>query len=479
MLPEWWPWRSAAWRIGAVAGLLTVALGFLESYLFPPSTGLVGYSVVGLAVATGTFVVGRFFIQKPVDELRRALDAAADSDFLLRAASAHPNELSGLVAAANRLFARITDLQVQSIESRRELSLKAELADKASIIVEKNAALATRLREQSLLFDLLRTASTTLDLEGILRTICENASAALGYEEVAILLADPDSNQLVVRAAHGFPPDAKIIGMTLAPGEGISGVVAESRQALVIPDTSKDTRYLHYKGKHLQDGSFLCCPIQTRDRLLGLFNVLRPGANGFATADLRLATSIASCAALAIANAQLHAAVSALSMTDELTRLPNRRAFQQRIEEEIERADRGEDAFGVLMIDIDHFKRLNDTHGHAAGDEALRRVAARLRASLRRLDHLARLGGEEFVAILPRQARSSSTQIAEKLRAAVASTKLEGIGHVTISLGVAIFPDDGRTADALLETADRALFAAKRAGRKRVSSSPDGPPSHV
>lgn len=474
MLPEWWPWRSAAWRIGAIAGLLTVALGFLESYLFPSSAGLLGYSMVGLAVATGTFVVGRFFIQKPLDELRRALDQAADSDFLLRAATHHPNELSGLVSAANRLFARITDLQVQSIESRRELSLKAELANKASIIVEKNAALATRLREQSLLFDLLRTASTTLDLEDILRTICENASAALGYEEVAILLVDPQSQKLVVRAAHGFPPDAKIVGTTLTPGEGISGVVAESRQALVIPDTAKDTRYLHYKGKHLQDGSFLCCPIQTRDRLLGLFNVLRPGANGFADADIRLATSIASCAALAIANAQLHADVSALSMTDELTGLPNRRAFQQRIDEEIERADRGEDAFGVLMIDIDHFKRLNDTHGHAAGDDALRLVARRLRSSLRRLDHLARLGGEEFVAILPRQARISSTQIAEKLRAAVAATQL-GVGSVTISIGVATFPDDGRTAETLLETADRALFAAKRAGRNRVSSSPERP----
>lgn len=461
------PWRSAALRLallsGASGALACAGLARLDAL-----DGVAGIAVLASVVATATFLGVRAFVGRPLDTLRRAIDGAADSRFLGRAATDNPDEFGELARACNRLLAKITDLHVSVIDSERELLMKQEIEDKARIIEAQNAELAQRLREQELLGELARTMSATLDLRTVLRIICERASKTLGYEEVAILLVDEATGQLQVRATHGFPGDAGIEGMMLSPGEGISGIVARTGEVLLIPDTSRDTRYLHYKGKHLVDGSFLCCPIKKQDRIIGLFNVLRPRIDGFKEGDIRIATSLASYAALAIANAQLHGRVADLSMTDELTQLSNRRLFHQRFELELDRSERYASPFGVLMIDIDHFKRFNDTFGHAKGDEALRKVAESLKKGLRRIDLVARFGGEEFVALLPREDKASARAVAEKLRKAASELVVEGCGSLSISVGVAAFPEDGRDEATLLEASDRALFAAKGAGRNRV-----------
>src|SRR5262249_8013797 len=150
-----------------------------------------------------------------------------------------------------------------------------------------------RIRELSLLFDITRTINSTLDLSEVLRSICTRVGETLGFEEFAILLLDEETDRLVVRATYGLPPSESIDGMSFSPGEGISGIVARSKEWLLIPDTSRDTRYLHYKGKHLVDGSFLCVPIQHQERLVGLFNVLRPRVAAFSEGDIRLLTSLA------------------------------------------------------------------------------------------------------------------------------------------------------------------------------------------
>jgi diguanylate cyclase (GGDEF)-like protein len=254
--------------------------------------------------------------------------------------------------------------------------------------------------------------------------------------------------------------------MTFSLGEGISGIVARSGEWLLIPDTANDTRYLHYKGRHLVDGSFLCVPIKLQDDLIGLFNVLRPRTDAFSEGDIRLLTSLANYAALALANAQLHGRIKELSVTDELTQLANRRRLLESAALELDRAGRFEHPVSCLMIDIDHFKRFNDTHGHLRGDELLRRVGGVLRRELRKVDLAARYGGEEFVVVLSQLGRGEALRVAEKLRAAVAGATPDA--PVTISVGVACFPEDSRTLGGLLEASDRALFAAKRAGRNQV-----------
>jgi diguanylate cyclase (GGDEF)-like protein len=173
----------------------------------------------------------------------------------------------------------------------------------------------------------------------------------------------------------------------------------------------------------------------------------------------------------AMAKAKLYRELEELSRTDGLTGLSRRGPFEERLHEEIARARSFKTTFSILMIDIDHFKRLNDTYGHQMGDEVLRTVSQRLREGLYETDVIARYGGEEFVCLLPRSLPAGLKMKAERIRERVASEAfvigLEAV-TVTISIGIAHFPHDGDTADAVLAAADRALYAAKAAGRNCV-----------
>ena len=155
--------------------------------------------------------------------------------------------------------------------------------------------------------------------------------------------------------------------------------------------------------------------------------------------------------------------------TDELTDLPNFRAFRERIDDELERAGRYPAQFGVLVLDLDHFKKYNDTYGHLAGNTALQRVAGVIRAAIRTVDFAARYGGEEFAVIVPQIQIDTLRVIAERIRSGVeALPALRDGGTLTVSIGAAAYPKDGKTVEALFQAADERLYQAKREGRNRV-----------
>jgi diguanylate cyclase (GGDEF)-like protein len=155
--------------------------------------------------------------------------------------------------------------------------------------------------------------------------------------------------------------------------------------------------------------------------------------------------------------------------TDDLTDLPNFRAFREHIDNEISRAVRYPEQFGILVLDLDHFKLYNDRYGHLAGNDALQRVARALRIAVRAVDFPARYGGEEFAVIVPQIGAAGLATIAERVRALVESLPAPAGGAaVTISIGGALYPEDGTTVDALFHVADERLYQAKREGRNRV-----------
>jgi diguanylate cyclase (GGDEF)-like protein len=161
--------------------------------------------------------------------------------------------------------------------------------------------------------------------------------------------------------------------------------------------------------------------------------------------------------------------LKAHARTDELTSLPNFRAFRERIDLEIERAERYPERFGILILDLDRFKKYNDTYGHLAGNDALQRVARAIREAVRVVDFPARYGGEEFAVILPQLDAPALAAIAERIRASIeAMPAPAGGASVTVSIGAAMYPDDGTTPDALFRAADERLYAAKEGGRNRV-----------
>jgi diguanylate cyclase (GGDEF)-like protein len=172
--------------------------------------------------------------------------------------------------------------------------------------------------------------------------------------------------------------------------------------------------------------------------------------------------------ALALRNAWLLEQVQHLAATDSLTGLPNRETFQRSLSQEVARAARTGGEMSVLLLDLDHFKRINDTLGHQAGDTVLRSVAGVLDESCRPFDTPARYGGEEFAVVLPNTGEAEGRAAAERMREAIAAGAIDPA--VTVSIGLASFPVDGRDGDALVRAADEALYASKRGGRNRVTA---------
>ncbi len=186
----------------------------------------------------------------------------------------------------------------------------------------------------------------------------------------------------------------------------------------------------------------------------------------------RLARTFAEHAALALANLNLREILRMQSVRDSLTGLYNRRYMEESLEREVRRSTRKKSSLGVMMIDVDHFKRFNDTFGHEAGDAVLRTLANLFRTQLRGEDVVCRYGGEEFTMILPEASLDATRQRAEQLREAAkhATTEFRGksLDPVTLSIGVSCFPENGNAGETLLRAADAALYRAKELGRDHV-----------
>ena len=212
--------------------------------------------------------------------------------------------------------------------------------------------------------------------------------------------------------------------------------------------------------------SIACLPLIVHDQAIGVINITnKQGGMPFSSTDIEMLQAIADQAALAINRARLWEQ----SVTDSLTGLFIRRYLMTRFNEEIVRAKRYGRTFSILMADLDRFKQINDRFGHTKGDQVLRLAARRLAHGVRESDILARYGGEEFIMLLPEAAKPEAFRIAERLRKSMVDIRQKDLPSVTISIGVATFPQDGGQVDDLIEKADAALYRAKREGRNRVA----------
>lgn len=233
-----------------------------------------------------------------------------------------------------------------------------------------------------------------------------------------------------------------------------------------------DELSVHCPAHPLTEGSMLCVPMLALGQTVGVLHLARAQANSFSIDEQQLASRMAEQAALSLANARLMKVMESQAMTDALTGLPNARFFDPSLERELAAAERDHKPLSVVMVDIDHFKTFNDTHGHPGGDEALKAFAATLRGMLRESDTAARYGGEEFAILLRHADLDGAVRFTEELRRAVeASIVYIGPGRfarVTASFGVASSAVHGTDRMTLMRMADQALYRAKELGRNRV-----------
>lgn len=307
--------------------------------------------------------------------------------------------------------------------------------------------------------------TTLLDLDELLTVVCRLLLERFNnIDHVAVLLSEPEG--LRVRAYEGRLTPKVPMGSLLAPGTGlVSRALAESRSVI----ESDVTRVESYFAGFVETRSEMCVPLICVGEKLGVLALDSAVRNAFDVEDIQPLESVADICAAAIQNANYFERMRQLAYVDGLTGIHNRRHFEMRIGDELERASRFQRRIAVLMLDIDHFKRLNDEFGHLLGDEVLRGVAGILKQQLRKVDVVCRYGGEEFAVLVPETTGDNAVLVAEKLRRQVESHLFPGVPRpVTISCGVADYPTHGLTRDEVVAAADGALYRAKQTGRNRV-----------
>ena len=305
---------------------------------------------------------------------------------------------------------------------------------------------------------LLRQVVAEESVESVLERALVTLRELVRCEDVVVWEVTPD-DELVVTVVEGEDEEA-MRSLRISLGEGLTGKAALRRRAIVSNDAHLDPAAGVVPGTAQTPEAVACAPLIARERLLGVLSLYRSGENrAFTAEEVELVADFAAVAALALDNARTRSELERLATTDDLTGLPNRRCFMAQLERELARAQRYRIPLSLLLLDLDDFKRLNDTHGHAMGDHALRLVAHAIHGCLRTPDLVARLGGDEFAVLVPQADRAAAEALARRICDAVSQLTLPL--KTSVSFGISTMAN-GEAAD-LLEEADRFLYCAKRA----------------
>ena len=401
-----------------------------------------------------------------------------------------------------------------------DLQLLTALATQATITIE-NARQVERYRQmqqaeqnQRQLADALRLASaaitSTLDYDQVIDRILEHVSQVIPSDTSNVMMIEPGNIARVFRGRGyaNFGTDEMLNATTLKLDE-VENLrrMCETRQPNVVPDITHDPAWIYSRPGLYEIRSYVGVPIIIRESVVGFLNLMSSTPNLYTPASAERLQAFANHAATALENARLYrqaqaeiaerlkaeeelrrhrdhleelvrertAEVHRLAITDSQTDLFNRRHLLDLGNQALIQSLRSRRPLSAMMIDIDHFKRINDNYGHTVGDAAIVKIAEQIRAETRAADILGRYGGEEFVVLMPETDLPAARQIAERLLAAIRTLQITA-GDVqfgmTVSIGVVSAPmdraDQPPTIDALISLADQAMYAAKQGGRDRV-----------
>ncbi len=360
-----------------------------------------------------------------------------------------------LTAAVSRCMPKATSLQ-----------LTVSVTTKLARLLQEQAAREVAVNR------IASAIRSSLELPSILQTTVNEVGRALSAQHCA----------LHIDGEHGQP---HTINFYTRDGGGAAQTDDEHDE--IVNDLEAYHARLSRKHKNVvQDGRHVSggregdethpvavVPLLLGPRFMGVLMVRSDdAARVWKENEVLLLRTVSDQVAVAVNHSRLYSQQQHLALTDSLTGCMNRRSFEQQLERDLRLATRMRQPVSLIMLDVDYFKRVNDTHGHDAGDAALRFLADVLRDELRGVDTAARYGGEEFAVILPQANLDGAIIVADRLRARLENTEIPGIGQITASFGIATFPVHASTRDGLVTTADQALYAAKHTGRNRVCTPP-------
>ncbi len=348
------------------------------------------------------------------------------------------------------------------------------LANEASIAIE-NARLFTEEQKKSRHLTLINNVSghaiTTLNPVEMLEKIATEIETSLAYDHIGIATLDYSTKELVVQAEAGARKAAR--GRRIEIGEGIVGQVGRSGQMAMVREANALTPKMVLAGSVAS----IALPVIYAEQLLGVLYVESPKPCEFPEQEILLLRTLADLFAGALHNALTFQKAQEQAITDGLTGVKTHRFLMEALSAEWKRSTRANRPFALVLMDLDRFKFVNDFYGHLEGDVILRRVGHILEQNCRRSDVVARYGGDEFVILMPETSLEQAGQLANKLRAWVASDPLLRDKNVTASFGIAGFPIHGSTPQELLQVADSSMYLSKHQGGNSVSSAEQGDPN--
>lgn len=315
------------------------------------------------------------------------------------------------------------------------------------------------------LYEITKVINSGKELEYVLRFVSREIVTLLNAETASVMLLDENGTELLSKASFGLTEEEEK-NITFKIGEGVAGWVVENGTTARISDVSTDSRFKVSEHQVTVISSLLAVPLKVHNNIIGVLTATHSQKDAFDIQDETILTLLGNSIVLDIENARLYR----LSITDPLTKVYNRQFLYNKLPEEISRFMRYKTPLSIILFDVDHFKKFNDTYGHNTGDYILKNLAAIVRQNIRNVDLLVRYGGEEFLILSPESNADEAFAIAERVRREVENTEFlfeEKILKITISLGISSFRA-GMTPEEFIKSADRSLYLAKQNGRNRT-----------
>jgi diguanylate cyclase (GGDEF)-like protein len=328
-------------------------------------------------------------------------------------------------------------------------------------------------QELAIFHDVAKALTSSLDLDSILQTIMEKMAEYFRPDTWSLLMIDHERDEMYFAIAVGTAAEA-LKNVRLKVGEGVAGYVAQHGERVIVPDVYSDPRFAKRIDEmtRWQTRSVVCFPLRSGSRVLGVIQLVNVDMDHFGDQEIYFLQSLCDYAAIAIENARAVEKIQELTITDDCTGLFNARHLYKTLETEVYRSARFGYEFTVLFIDLDHFKYVNDTHGHLIGSKLLAEVGYLVKAHLRLIDYAFRYGGDEFVVLLPQTGKDAGLVVAKRLRDNLRAglfCRDEGLNlNVRASIGLATYPQDAKTPHDIIRQADEMMYLVKNTTRDNI-----------